>query len=207
MSSMPAWSRPGNPEISARFHRTGAWLAALAVMAACLGGLGTAYWFGNTSQGVPVLVVARTVLQGEIIQTADLAVAEVVAPGVPLIAAADRDSVVDRRALTTLVAGSLLAPDSFGQPILDEGLVQVRLQLGPGQLPNTLLPGGQALTLFGLPGSDEPNQPALQLGARVVYPPSLQLDGTVVLDVAILAVQLGDLAPYVLQRRVVVVLG
>jgi len=180
-------------------------LAAVAVLAACLGGLGAAYGFAQISHGTPVLVVARTVLQGAVIQTSDLAVVEVTAPNAPVVLASQRDAVAGTRALTTLPAGALLAPHSFGQPRLGDGLAQVQLRLGPTQVPSGPLPGGQTLILIGLPGADDTDGLAQLIGARVVYPPVDQIDGTVVIDVAVAAADVSLLAPYLLDRRVVAV--
>ena len=207
LSKMPAWARPGTPAKAGGSRLAGPWLVAVALLAACLGGLGAAYGFAQTNQGRPVLVLADTVLQGAVIEAGDLAVTEVADGNLPTVPASDRAAVVGTRALTTLPAGSLLAPGNYGQPRLADGLAQVQLRLGPAQLPDGPLPGGQALILLGLPGADDPDGLVWQSGARVVYPPVAQLDGSVVLDVAVAAADLARLTPYLLDRRVVVAIS
>ena len=181
-----------------------AWLAAITVLAACLGGLGASIAFGE-EQTTPVLLLARTVLQGEVIESADLAVAEVVVNGAPYVPASSRQAVVGTRALTTLPNGYMLVPGSFGDPILPDGTTQLSLRLSPSQVPSCPLAGGQWLLLVGLPGMDQEEDERLLIYARVVYPPVLQVDGTVILDVAVPRFDVSRLVPYLLERRVSVV--
>jgi len=202
-----SWSTPGEPAPPAQFRRGGAWLVAIAVMAASLGGLGAAYWLAQTGQGVPVLVLSRTVLQGDVIRDGDLAIVEARPGDLPIVPATARDEVVGTRALETLPAGSALAPGSFGQPPRRDGTSQVRLRLSPSQIPSCPLPGGQALILIGLPGADDPGGVPLLVGARVVYPPVAQVDGAVVMDVAVATGDVAGLAPYLLDARVVAVVS
>lgn len=206
MSTTADWTRPGNPVVAPKFRQANAWLVALAVLAACLGGLGAAYGFGRASHGTPVLVMAKTVLQGEVIEVSDLAVAEVTVTGVPMVDATQRDTVAGQRALVTLAAGALLAPDTFGQPPVGVGMAQVRLRLAPGRLPSGPLPGGTALTLIGLPRSDLPSTPVLVIGVTVIHPPVVGRDGVAMLDVAVLASEVGRLAPFLFDDSVLVVL-
>ena len=184
---------------------TGSWFVAVCVLAACLGGLGTAVGFSRVSQPAQVLVITATVLQGDVIRGGDLGVAEVAAPGVPIVAAADRDYVVGTRALRTMTAGSLLAPGSYGQSRLPDGSVQVTLRLNPVQVPGSPLPGGTRVVLLGLPGLDEKDGVVVSFGAEVVYPPQPQSDGSVVMDVAVGSGDVEALAPFLLDRRVTVV--
>ena len=181
-------------------------LTAVVVLAACLGGLGTAYGFAQISNGQPVLVVTGTVLQGAVIQSGDLGVAEVTVPGVPTVPIAGRDAVVGSRALRTLLPGSLLARGDFGQPTLPDGLVQVALRLGPGQVPSAPLPGGRRVCLLGLPGADDPDGAVWPVSALVVWPPEMRLDGTRVMSVAVAAGDVERLTPYLLDQRVTVVI-
>ena len=182
-------------------------LTAVVVLAACLGGLGTAYGFAKISTGRPVLTVTGTVLQGAVIQSDDLGVAEVTAPGVPTVPVASREAVVGSRARHTLMPGSLLAPGDFGQPALPDGLTQVALRLGPGQVPSAPLPGGQRVLLLGLPGADDPEGDVLPVSAQIVWPPEAKPDGTCVMSVAVPAGDAEALAPYLLNQRVTVIVG
>jgi len=180
--------------------------AAIVVLVACLGGLGTAYGFAQVSHGKPVIVVAKPVLQGDVIQSGDLGVAEVTADGVPTVALADQGTVVGSRALHTLAPGSLLASDDFGQPGLPAGTSLVALRLAPGQMPSAALPGGRHVLLLGLPGLEDDDGVVSAFSAWVVYPPQYQIDGTAVMSVAVPADDVGALATYLLHQRVTVVI-
>jgi len=180
---------------------SGAWLAAVTVLAACLGGLGSSIAFGE-EQTTPVLVVARTVLQGEVIESADLAVTEVVIRDSPHVPASSRQAVIGTRALITLPNGYMLVPGTFGAPKLPDGTTQVSLRLSPSQVPSCPLAGGQWLMLIGLPGMDQEDDSPLLTSARVMFPPVPQVDGTVILDVAVSTLDVNRLVPYLLERRV-----
>jgi len=178
-----------------------AWLAAVTVLAACLGGLGASVVFGG-EQTTPVLVLTRTVLQGELIESADLALAEVVVGDDAYVPASSRQIVVGTRALMTLPVGYMLVPGSFGTPRLPDGTTQVSLRLSPAQVPSCQLAGGQWLMLVGLPGMDQPEDQRLLISARVMFPQVQQVDGTVILDVAVSTFDVARLVPYVIERRV-----
>ena len=195
------------PEAPPRARRLpGSWFVAVCVLAACLGGLGTAVGFSRISQPTQVVVMAATVLQGDIIRNGDLGLAEVTVAGVPTIAVTDKDSVVGTRALVTLTAGSLLTPGSYGQPRVADGSVQVTLRLNPSQVPLSPLPGGRSVVLLGLPSLDNKDGDVISFGAEVVYPPQPQADGSVVMDVAVSRLDVEALAPFLLDRRVTVVI-
>jgi len=181
-------------------------IGAIIVLAACVGGLGTAYGFAQVSHGTPVIVVAKPVLQGDVINSGDLGVAEVSADGVPAVALADEDTVVGSRAMHTLTAGSLLAPNDFGQPGLPTGTTLVALRLAPGQVPSAPLPGGCRVLLLGLPGPEDEDTTVSAFTAWVVYPPEAQLDGMAVMSVAVSSDDVGALAGYLLHQRVTVVI-
>jgi len=181
-------------------------MAAIVVLVSCLGGLGTAYWFAQISHGVPVVLVVKPVLQGEVIQPGDLGVAEVSAAGVPAIPLADQGLAIGSRALHTLAAGSLLAPGDFGQPTLPPGTALVALRLAPGQLPSAPLSGGCHVLLLGMPGLDDADDTVSAFSAWVVYPPQAQLDGTEVMSVAVPVGDVSTMAVYLLHQRVTVVI-
>jgi len=185
---------------------TGAWLAAATVLAACLGGLGAAVTAGG-DPATPVLVVARTVLQGQVIESADLAIAEIVAPGVRFVPAADKPQVVGQRAAYTLQPGSLLDKGGYGTPRPPDGTEQLSLLLGASQIPDVALPGGALVILIGLPAPEAEDEPALLVTAWVVFPPVATADGGVLLDVAVNTRDVTDLAPYLLDRRVTVIVA
>jgi len=185
-------------------HRTGIWITAITVLAACLGGLFAGVSFGD-QPATAVLVLSRTVQKGELIGADDLAVAEVTAPGVVFVPASAKQSVVGTRAMATLPAGSLLSPGGYGVPQLPLGATQVSLRLGPSQVPSCPLPGGARIILIGVPGPDDLEPDELAIVGVVVFPPVALADGTVVLDVGIDSDEIGSLTPYLLDRRITIV--
>lgn len=113
-------------------------LLAVGVGLAALGAMAGAWTVSVVGQRQMVVVMARAVPVGSVIQAADLAVAPVsVDPSVPRLPARERAGLVGKIATSDLVAGAVLAPgqiaDSAGRP-------------GPGQaitvivLPSTRLP-------------------------------------------------------------------
>ena len=191
---------PANLFQKVPLYKSSMWLAVVGILAACLGGLGATVMFTNQGN-VTVLTLSRTVLQGDIIAASDLTMTEMAAPDQPYVLAADRSQVAGHRALRTLVAQTVLAPDSYGQVPLPEGTTQISLILGPSQVPNCPLPGGTHLLVVGLPATDQANDPPLVTTAEVVFPPVKQIDGTVVLNIAVGRHDLGRLAPYILDHR------
>lgn len=102
----------------------GAWLAATAVASA-----------GHKSK---VLALAHPVARYHVVQSTDLRVVAVDAPGVPLVGASDLNAVIGRLAAADLTEGSLLAPDQL-RPVGDIAVaadeVTVGLLLPQGSLP------------------------------------------------------------------------
>lgn len=187
-------------------RRGSSWLVAACVLIAVVGGLGAAAGFGSMHHGQPVLVLARPVLQGQVIQDADLGIGEVDVPGAPVVPAAEREKVVGTRAMTTLVAGELLAPDGFGDPGVLPGMSQVTLRLAPSQLPSSPLPGGRKVWLLGVTRVKD-EAPVAQFEATVVYPPEARPGGDVIMDVAVAAGDVAGLAPFLLNGNVTLVVA
>lgn len=111
------------------------------VLALCT--LGAVVVFGKVGDRQAVLVMARTVEVGEIVDAADLRAVKVSAdPGLRTVPAAARARVVGRPAAVRLVSGSLLSPAELGEGTgLPEGMALVGAVLKAGQFPLGLAPG------------------------------------------------------------------
>ncbi|MFJ9619083.1 SAF domain-containing protein [Streptomyces noursei] len=103
-----------------------------------------------------VLVVARDVPVGRVLQPADLRVAEVAADA-GVVPVADRGTVLGRRVKVPLVAGALLARGQVGTPVAfpPKGSSQVSLAVEPGGAPPELSRGERVAVLPGPTGSGE----------------------------------------------------
>ncbi|GHA47982.1 hypothetical protein GCM10010329_83010 [Streptomyces spiroverticillatus] len=128
-------------------------MAALGVALIAAGGLGGFLAFQETGHRTPVLAVARAVQAGDVIRDTDLVVASVALdPALKPVAAADRDTVVGKRAAAALIPGALLAK---GQ-VTDRALVQpgeqlVGIGLKPAQLPASRLSPGDTVIVVSTP--------------------------------------------------------
>lgn len=167
------------------------WIAA-GVLAICLGGLGAALLYANVSGAAPVIVIKQTVLRDEIINADDLAVTSANAPlGVQTVSAEELGDIVGKTAITDLAAGSLLSPQSVGDPVVAAGTVRLGLRLEAGRLPSGDLPPGTSIRLVPVAG-DSGNQPSGNgMDALVASVPQRLDDGSTLIDVTVTE-SLGD---------------
>ncbi len=144
--SMPAsWlDRTGSPATpkSRRGPRKVPHLTAgVLLVVVCAGG--TLWWTSSTQDRTPTLAVARPVIVGHLLTSADLRTVDVsAAPGTPLVPAAEITGVLGRPMATTLGAGALLTPDAVGAarlPAVGRAIVAVGVK--PGQFPPELTAG------------------------------------------------------------------
>ncbi|MFJ8313352.1 MULTISPECIES: SAF domain-containing protein [unclassified Streptomyces] len=144
-------AQPGPPSLrwQARRRRPGVLALAAALIAA--GAVGNYWYWTQNGQRTPVLVMARDVSAGTVIQDADLAEASVALdPALKAIGTGQRAQVVGKRAAVELLPGALLAPGQVTSRTLvrqDEQLVGLNLK--PGQLPDSpLKPEDQVQVVF-----------------------------------------------------------
>lgn len=120
-------------------------IASLALVAVCVAAFASAYL--QAGHQVSVLAVAQPVSQGETISASDLKIVKVsLSSGIATIPADAAETVLGRRAATSLVPGSLLAPGEIvgtGDPPPGEAIVGVALK--PGQLPAAGVSPGQTV--------------------------------------------------------------
>ncbi|MEV6048668.1 SAF domain-containing protein [Streptomyces xanthochromogenes] len=126
-------------------------MLALAAALIAAGAVGNYLYWTQNGQRSPVLVMARDVPAGTVIQDADLAEASVALdPALKAIGTGQRAQVVGKRAAVELLPGSLLAPGQITSRTLvhqDEQLVGLNLK--PGQMPDSpLRPEDQVQVVF-----------------------------------------------------------
>lgn len=141
---------PAPPRLPGR--RNPRWIA-LGVLAICLGGLLAYAVYARVSTETRVLTVASTVYRGEVVDAGDLTTVVVHGdPPGPVVRATDQDSVVGRRAVFDLPAGSLVAPGSLADVALpDTGRSVVGLRLATGRAPASLLVPSAPVRIVALP--------------------------------------------------------
>ena len=115
---------------------------------------GSALAFGVLAQGLadrrPVVVLARPLPRGTVINAADLAVAQVAADaGVALLPAVESRQLIGGMLLTSLPAGSPLTPELLGPAGLPAGgdMQTVGLALEPGEYPTSSLAPGDRVSV------------------------------------------------------------
>lgn len=187
-------------------------LVAAGLLVACLGGLGGAMAYQQASHANQVVVVQRTVPRGEVVRQTDLAVVTIgSAPGVRTTPAGQIGTLVGRHALVDLPAGSLVAPESVGDPRLPEGTAQLGLKLAAGRLPVEALPAGTPVELVEV-SADKQGITSTGGSSSLVVEATIQTAGqasqdgsATVLDVAVPAAQAQRIADLAARDLLVVV--
>ncbi|MFE9558438.1 SAF domain-containing protein [Streptomyces sp. NPDC006692] len=173
-------------------------MLALAAALIAAGAVGNYWYWTQNGERTPVLVMARDVAAGTVIQDADLVEASVALdPALKAIGTGQRAQVVGKRAAVELLPGALLAPGQVTSRTLvhpDEQLVGLNLK--PGQLPDSpLKPEDQVQVAFtgdsGASAAGKNGKPAQDGGpvtvdARIVRVGAKQdSTGQQVIDVAV----------------------
>lgn len=168
-----------------RSRRNLRWIAAGA-LAVCLGGLGAALLYVNTSNAISVVAINHTVYRDQVITSDDVKITSVAAPiGVDVVPAGDLESIIGKTALTDLTEGGLLNPRSVGDPVIAAGAVRVGLRLDPGRLPTQTLLPGTGVRLVPVAGDSGAPPSGGSVVAVVASLPQLQSDGATLLDVTV----------------------
>jgi SAF domain len=136
------------------------------------GSLAGALWARSVSDREAVLVMARAVPAGQVIEHGDVKVSRVAGDAdVRAIASGNVATVVGQRAAVDLLPGTLLVRAHVGNPAgLGSGKAMVGLALKPGQLPTAKLgPGNQVQVVDtgAAPGAVTPASPAVLASAGV----------------------------------------
>ncbi|MDQ1249790.1 MAG: hypothetical protein QG597_4166 [Actinomycetota bacterium] len=137
-------------------------LLAVGVAAATLGAMAGAWTVSVVGQRQMVVVMARAVAVGSVIQAADLAVTPISADtSIPHLTLRDRDRLVGKIATSDLVAGSVVAPgqiaDTVGKPGPGEAIAVIVLPAT--RIPAVGLRAGDPVLLVLNPTDQIPRDP------------------------------------------------
>ena len=131
-------------------RRNPRWIA-LGVVALCLGALLSYVVYAHVASETTVVTMAHTVYRGEAIDADDLTTVRLQGGGLAdTVPSADRDSMVGRRAVYDLPAGSVLVAGSVTTVPL-EGRSVVGVLLPGGNSPSMLLQPSSPIRLVALP--------------------------------------------------------
>jgi len=189
-------------------RRSGVLAAGVALVT--VGALGAAYLtqvVGNTLQ---VVAVSRDIQAGQVIDRADLTVADVTTdPALRPVQASRLPDLVGQRAALTLTAGSLLTDASVTRQVLPaagQSLVGVALQ--PAQLPTEPLQAGDRIRIVDTPASqgEPPAATPKSIPAVVVSTEAPDDHGQRIVNVTVPSGQAADLAARVATGRIALVL-
>lgn len=201
-------STPPTPPPPRTRRRPGLLAAGVALVA--LGALGAAYLTQVVGSTVPVVAVVQAVPAGEVIDRADLAVANVAAdPALAPVAAGRLESFVGQRAAVDLSAGSLLTEQAVTDEVVPTaGRSLVGVALTAAQLPAGALQPGDRVRVVDTPtaqGEPPSTTPATIPGevASVVGPDDT---GLTVVNLIVSDERAADLAARVATGRVALVL-
>ncbi|HET8971410.1 MAG TPA: SAF domain-containing protein [Candidatus Nanopelagicales bacterium] len=180
---------PVAPQVPIVPRRRRPLLLALGIACIAAGALTAGWLVAHAGDRSAVLVVARDLPYGATLSTADLTIAEVaVDPVVATVAAADLESVVGLRAQLPLRAGTLLAADWLAPSAgPGPGTVLVPISLPAQRIPVGQLTNGDQVLVVSTPAVDQdpPTEPPPTLSARVVRLGEADLDGAMVVDLAV----------------------
>lgn len=172
-AAMPG-ATPTRPEGVQLRARRSPRLIALGVLLVVLGGLAAAAVYSATADHRAVVIMARDVTRGSILQADDVAAAEV--PGgfaVDALPAERLGDLIGEQALTDLPEGSFPLAHHVGEDPLPPGQSLVGLKLPMGRIPVSPLPPGTRVAVIGVgEGADQ------TVEAVVAAAPTALQDGT-----------------------------
>lgn len=204
-------TRPAKaPAIAPTKTRRRSGVLAAGVALVVVGALGAAYLTQVVGDTARVVAIARDVQPGEVIERADLTVADVSTDPVLDPVPADRLSeLVGQRAAVALTTGSLLTDAAVTEQVLPaagQSLVGVALQ--PAQLPSEPLQAGDRIRIVDTPASQgEPPASTPQTIPGVVVSTSEPDDsGQTIVNVTVPSGQAAALAARVATGRIALIL-
>lgn len=189
-------------------RRSGVLAAGVALVA--VGALGAAYLTQVVGDTVAVVAVARDVQPGEVIERADLTVADVSRdPALDPVPADQLSELVGRRAAVALTSGSLLTEAAVTEQVVPpagQSLVGVALQ--SAQLPAEPLQPGDRIRIVDTPPSqaEPPAATPQTIPGVVVSAVGPDDSGQTIVNVTVPSSQAADLAARVATGRIALVL-
>ena len=198
------------PALAATRTRRRPGVLAAGVALVVVGALGAAYLSQVVGDTAPVVAVARDVQPGQVIERADLTVADV--SNDPALAPVPADrlaELVGQRAAVALTTGSLLTDAAVTEQVLPaagQSLVGVALQAA--QLPAEPLRAGDRIRVVDTPASqaEPPASTPQTIPGVVVWAAGPDDSGLTIVDVTVPSGQAADLAARVATGRIALVL-
>lgn len=189
-------------------RRSGVLAAGVALIV--VGALGAAYLTQVAGNTVAVVAVARDVQPGEVIERADLTVADVSTdPALHPVPASRLNGLVGQRAAVALTTGSLLTAAAVTEQVLPaagQSLVGVALQ--SAQLPAEPLQAGDRIRIVDTPArqGEPPSSTPRTIPGVVVSATAPDESGQRIVNVTAPADQAADLAARVATGRIALIL-
>lgn len=202
-SILPARDRTTRPDPVLRGQRR-PWVIGLGVLLASVGALVVVWLVGAAGHRVEVIAIRQEVPYGQRISAEDLGVARIsVDPGVVVVPAVNRSSLVGQVATTRLLPGMILAP----------GMVEPGSEPGPGRVLVPVAVAPERMPAGGLRAGDrilavdaEPTGPGgAVVPATVVRVGPPDVNGSAVVDVTVSAADGPALAVAAANGRIALV--
>lgn len=180
----------------------------LAVGLVCLGGLVGLWLWTSSSTATEVVAVRAGVERGQLIAATDLTTVRVALdPSLRTVPGAALESLVGKRAVSDLAAGTLVAPEQVGDAVVPgRGLAVVAVPIAPGLIPAEPLLAGDTVRLVQAPtqGGSVSGAP-VEITATVLH--VTPGDTQTVVDVVVADARAGELAARAASGDVALVLA
>jgi flagella basal body P-ring formation protein FlgA len=167
----------------------------LALVLVCLGGLTGLWLWTSSSAATEVVAVRSPVERGQLIVPEDLTTVRVTLdPALRTVPASGLESLVGKRAVTDLAAGTLVAPEQVSDAVVPgAGMAVVAVPIAPGLIPSEPLKAGDTVRLVQAPaqGVEVTGAPAEITGTVLNVTPG---DTETVVDVLVADNRAGELA-------------
>ena len=167
----------------------------LALVLVCLGGLTGLWLWTSSSAATEVVAVRSPVERGQLIVPEDLTTVRVTLdPALRTVPASGLESLVGKRAVTDLAAGTLVAPEQVSDAVVPgAGMAVVAVPIAPGLIPTEPLKAGDTVRLVQAPaqGVEVTGAPAEITGTVLNVTPG---DTETVVDVLVADNRAGELA-------------
>ena len=125
----------------------------MGIVAICIGGLLSYLIYARVATETTVVALTHTVYRGQTVAASDLTSVTLSGdPGVPTVAAGQRDELVGQRAVYDLIEGSILAPGAIAPVKLPaDRRALVGIKVTAGRAPSNHLVPGSAVRLIAVP--------------------------------------------------------
>jgi hypothetical protein len=184
-------------------------LIALGIALASLGALMAAWLVGSATDTKTIIEITEGVDRGAVISADSLGATSINADSqLATVPASELDSISGKVAVSDLVPGSVLTPDSFTEAsIPGAGETLVNVFVAPAQVPTQTMRSGQVVRIVSTPRSQDDAtsgaQPTIQ--ATVVSTTFNEDSGSYGVDVTVPSATASELAAWVATGRVAII--